>query len=70
MYWENLQKDDKFHVKFCKSFQADKKKKLKYGKLHPKLVGDTQWECLCVNLIGPYTLKGNLDQKLTSCVSL
>ncbi len=33
-------------------------KKLKYGKLPPKLVVDTPWECLFVNLIGPYTLRG------------
>ena len=34
-------------------------KKLKYGKIPPKLVVDTPWECLCVDLIGPYTLRGN-----------
>jgi hypothetical protein len=25
---------------------------------HPKIVISTPWEALCVNLIGPYTLKG------------
>ena len=33
-------------------------KKLKYGQLSPKLVVDTPWKCLCVDLIGPYTLRG------------
>ena len=33
-------------------------KKFKYGKLPSKLVVDTPWECLCVNIIGPYTLIG------------
>ena len=32
--------------------------KHKYGKLPTKLVITKPWEALCVNLIGPYTLKG------------
>jgi len=58
MYWKNLQTDVQYHVKTCKSCQVNKCKKLKYSKLPPKLVVDTPWECLCVNLIGPYTLRG------------
>ena len=38
--------------------RSTKRKKLKYGKLPPKLVVDSPWECLCVDLIGPYTLRG------------
>jgi hypothetical protein len=30
----------------------------KYGHLPAKLVIGTPWECLCVDLIGPYTIKG------------
>ncbi len=30
----------------------------KYGHLPPKIVISTPWEALCVDLIGPYTLKG------------
>ncbi len=30
----------------------------KYGHLPPKLVITTPWKALCVDLIGPYTLKG------------
>ena len=58
MYWKNLRVDVRSFVKTCKSCQVNKKKKLKYGKLPPKLVVDTPWECLCVDLIGPYTLRG------------
>ena len=58
MLWKNLQKDVQYNVKTCKSCQVNKKKKLKYGILPPKLVVDTPWECLCVNLIRPYTLGG------------
>ncbi len=31
---------------------------IKYGHLPPKTVYTIPWECLCVDLIGPYTLKG------------
>ncbi len=30
----------------------------KYGHLPPKIVISTPWEALCVDLVGPYTLKG------------
>ena len=63
MYWKNLQKDVQYHVKTFKSCQVNKRKKLKYGKLPPKIVVDTPWECLYVNLIGPYTLRGKTDQR-------
>ena len=33
-------------------------RKLKYGKLATKIAITTPWEALCVDLIGPYTLKG------------
>ncbi len=36
----------------------NKRRKLKYDKLPVKLIIMTPWEALCVNLIGPYTLKG------------
>jgi hypothetical protein len=42
----------------CKACQTNKRQKLKYGLLPPKIVISNSWECLCVNLISPYTLKG------------
>ena len=36
----------------------NKRRKPKYGKLPTKLAITTPWEALCVDLIGPYTLKG------------
>jgi hypothetical protein len=44
MYWKNLRIDVRSFVKTCQSCQVNKKKKLKYGKLPPKLVVDTPWE--------------------------
>jgi hypothetical protein len=38
--------------------QVNKRSKHKYGKLPTKLVVTKPWNTLCVDLIGPYTLKG------------
>ena len=47
------------------------KKKRKYGKLPPKLVVDTPWECLCVNLIGPYTRRGKDESEIDfMCITM
>ncbi len=46
------------HVKSCRSCQVNKRHSQKYGHLPPKLVITTPWKALCVDLIGPYTLKG------------
>ncbi len=37
---------------------SEKKRTQKYGHLPPKIVISTLWEALCVDLVGPYTLKG------------
>jgi hypothetical protein len=37
---------------------VNKKRTQKYGHLPSKIVISTPWEALCVNLVGPYTLKG------------
>eukprot|EP00804_Cyclotella_cryptica_P028148 CCRYP_011006-RA/>CCRYP_011006-RA protein AED:0.40 eAED:0.39 QI:0/0/0/1/0/0/2/0/126 len=50
MYWKGLQFSVCTFVKNCHKYQ--------YGKLRTKLVVLDPWEALCVDLIGPYTLKG------------
>ncbi len=45
-------------TKSCKSCQVNKRRQLKYGHLPSKIVISVPWESLCVDLIGPYTLKG------------
>jgi len=45
-------------TKSCKTCQVNKKRTRKYGHLPPKIVISTPWEALCVDLVGPYTLKG------------
>jgi hypothetical protein len=46
------------YVKTCRSCQVYKRHSQKYGHLPPKLVIMTPWRALCVDLIVPYTLKG------------
>jgi len=58
MYWTDMQSSIRQFVKQCKSCQINKHSKHSYGKLPPKLVLKILWEALCVDLIGPYTIKG------------
>ena len=58
MYWTNMRTTVRSHVKNCRSCQINKKQSTKYGKLPTKLVVTAPWEALCVDLIGPYTLRG------------
>jgi hypothetical protein len=46
------------YVKSCRSCQVNKRHSLRYGHAPPKLVITTPWRALCVDLVGPYTLKG------------
>jgi hypothetical protein len=46
------------YIKTCRSCQVNKRHSQKYGHLPPKLVIITHWKASCVDLIGPYTLKG------------
>ncbi len=58
MYWKGMRNTIQKHVKSCRSCQANKRHSLKYGHVPPKLVITTTWRALCVDLVGPYTLKG------------
>jgi hypothetical protein len=58
MYWKGMRRSVRTHVKKCHKCQGNKRIKQKYGKLPTKLAVTKPWNTLCVNLIGPYTLKG------------
>ena len=58
MYWKGLIMTVQSHVKKCHSFQVNKYRQLKYGKLPTKLAITNPWEAFCVDLIGTYTIKG------------
>ncbi len=46
------------YVKSCRSCQINKRHSLRYGHVPSKLVIMTLWRALCVDLVGPYTVKG------------
>jgi hypothetical protein len=58
MYWKGMQTTIRRYIKTYRSCQVNKRHSQKYGNLPPKLVTMTPWKALCVDLIGPYTLKG------------
>jgi hypothetical protein len=58
MYWKGMRTTIRSLTKSCRSCQINKRRSQKYGHLPPKTVYTIPWECLCVDLIGPYTLKG------------
>ena len=58
MWWLNMQGHIREHVKRCKHCQLGKKRTRKYGHLPPKIAKTTPWQCVCCDLISPYTLKG------------
>ena len=57
MTWPGLTSQVKRCCKYCSICQKLKKKQKKYGYLPPKEAEDKPWEIVCVDLIGPYTVK-------------
>jgi hypothetical protein len=58
MYWRGMRTDIRRHVRSCEACQKGKRRKRAYGKLPPKIAEVTPWAAVCVDLVGPYTLKG------------
>jgi hypothetical protein len=59
MYWKGMRTTIRsLRTKSCKSCQINKRRSQKYGHLPSKTNYTIPWECSCVDLIGPYTLKG------------
>jgi hypothetical protein len=58
MYWKGMRTTIRSLTKSCRSCQVNKRRSQKYGHLPPNTIYTIPWECLCVHLIGPYTLKG------------
>jgi hypothetical protein len=57
IYWKGMRSTIRLITKLCRSCQVNKKRKLKYDHLPFKIVITIPWWALCVDLIGPYTLK-------------
>ncbi len=58
IYWKGMRTTVRSITKSCKSCQVNKRRTLKYGHLPSRIVISTPWTVLCVDLVGPYTLKG------------
>ncbi len=58
MYWKGMRTSIRSITKSCRSCQVNKKRRLQYGHLLPKDIITIPWKVLCVDLIGPFTLKG------------
>ncbi len=62
MYWKGMCTTIRSLTKSCKSCQVNKRRSRKYGHLPPKTVYTIPWKCLFVDLIGPYTLKAEIEK--------
>jgi hypothetical protein len=51
-------------TKSCQSCQINKGRSQKYGHLPLKTIYTITWECLCVDHIGPYTLKDKCNSQI------
>ena len=62
-YWPGLHHQAKQYAKRCKVCQTFKKRKIKYGKLPPKIVEDfIPWHTVHIDLIGPYRKQAHQEQ--------
>ncbi len=57
MYWKGMSTNIWRYIKSWKSYQVNQRHSQQYGHVPPKLVITTPWRALCIDLIGPYTLK-------------
>jgi hypothetical protein len=64
MYWKGIHATIRSLTKSCKSCQVKKRRSQKNGHFPPKTIYTIPWECLCVDLIGPYTLKGKDNSQI------
>ncbi len=58
MNWKGMHTTIQSIMKSWKACKVNKKQKLQYRHLWPNTIITIQWRLLCVDLIGPYTLKG------------
>jgi hypothetical protein len=61
MHWKGMCTTIRAITRSCRTCQTNKRLKPKYRHLPLRTVISNPWECLCVNLIGPYTLKGKVN---------
>jgi len=71
LWWPNIRDDVVKYISTCTICQRNKKQRKKYGYMPEKEAEADPWDKLCVDLIGPYTIKrkGKPDLKI-KCVTM
>ena len=70
--WPKMREHITQNVSTCSICQRQKKQRKKYGYLPEKLAETQPWDRLCVDLIGPYTIKSKHGKKISPlrCVTM
>jgi hypothetical protein len=69
--WPGLNEDVEKVCRRCYTCQLTKKTKKKYGHLPPKKAEVAPWDTLCIDLIGPYTMKEHGKKKwILHCLTM
>jgi hypothetical protein len=71
LWWPKMRDDITNHVSTCPTCQKNKKQRKKYGHLPEKIAETDPWDVLCVDLIGPYTIRRKGHKPLSmKCVTM
>ncbi len=71
LWWPKMRQQITSFVTHCITCQKNKRKHDKFGKLPPKEAEAIPWDKLCVDLIGPYTIKRKQKPSLIcKCVTM
>ena len=71
LFWPKMRDQITTYVQTCPTCQRNKRKVKKYGWLPPKEAEASPWDKMCIDLIGPYTIrrKGKNDL-ICKCVTM
>jgi len=68
--WPKLRQHVELYTKTCSQCQLCKKQRKKYGHLPAKNAEATPWEEVHVDLVGPYTVKGETTTRKLQCLTM
>ena len=71
LWWPKMRDQITNYVTSCPTCQRNKRKNKKYGHLPPKVAESKPWDVLCVDLIGPYTIRRKGEELIQfKCVTM
>jgi len=70
LIWKGLRQDVRKKCRTCHMCQIVKRTKSNYGKLPAKEAESIPWDTLCVDLIGPYTIRKRHKKYTLWCVTM